>query len=150
MKDERKFYDKDLVTFLNEKIEHHKEQMKFHRQQMEETRAQLTLITKGTTQTEVERDNIITHPDSEFSLSNWRPKVFNALESANEDYTSEDILKAIDARLSSDKELRKKAIGVISNSLQSLMKDGKVIKFDNEGRGNKYRIRKATDVAEAS
>ena len=132
-------YSNDTATFLKGKIEFHKSQMKFHRQQMELAKANLDVINSGS-HDEDEAKQVV-HPESDFKLGVWKPKVREALSNATTALTSDEILRAIDARFKDDHSLRKKAIGAISNSLQTLIREGEVERFDNEGRGNKYVLK---------
>jgi hypothetical protein len=143
MESQKNIYDKGPESFLNEKIEHHKTQIKFHRHELDEAKRKLLILTATgpTAPVQVEGDTVI-HPDSDFRLKTWKPKVLEALSKAAMALTSDEILSQIDIRLANDKGLRKKAIGAISNSLQTLIREGEVDREDNEGRGNKY-IRKS-------
>lgn len=83
-------------------------------------------------------------------MSTWKPRVLDVLANAPEPLISEEILEAIDATLIGDKAIRKKAIAAISNAIQILIKDDKVSRHDNVGRGNKYWIKQKASISEAS
>lgn len=71
---------------------------------------------------------------SEFSVTTWKPKVEKVLKESRKPMKTEEILREIAPTYLTNEELRKKAIGVISSSLFSLVQGGKVKKLENEGR----------------
>jgi len=82
-----------------------------------------------------------TSPLTEFSVTIWKPKVEKVLKDNLRPFKTEEILREIAPTYLQNDEMRKKAIGVISSSLFSLVQNQKVIKMDNEGnRGNLYII----------
>jgi hypothetical protein len=142
METEKNIYEKGAEAFLNGKIEYHKEQIRLHKLHLEETKKKLLILSAtGPTAPEITESETVILPGSDFRLKTWKPKVFDALSRAIVALTSDEILIQIDARLAGIKDLRKKAIGAISNSLQTLIREGEVERIDNEGRGNKYVIK---------
>lgn len=85
--------------------------------------------------------------DLDFSVTKWKPKVFDFLFENTSLYTTEQILIGTD--LDKDYQRKKgdrdKVIKTISSSLFQLHKEGKIIKRNNEKRrGFKWAIKEPT------
>lgn len=163
--------EKDLETLLMEKANGHKAkaqyfeiQAQFHSQQYHLMLEKIALLNGGNSNAYTQKNlelsfedqltgdlshttehTALKETDYNFTVTYWKPRVLDALKSSEFPILTEDVLKIIAPQFVDDKNLRRKAIGVISSCLYYYVTKNKVRKIPNEGRGNQYEFIRVND-----
>jgi hypothetical protein len=148
MEDEKSLFELDQEELLKRRIKFYQDKIKVFKLEIKKTEELLETIGNKKVLSENYRVRVsvpvIIGPSLDFSVTFWKPKVYNFLYENPAKYTSEQILLAIDLDrdYQESEDCKKKAIRTISSSLFQLHESNKIDKHDNEGRrGHKWSIK---------
>lgn len=147
MSDDKAIYGISMEDYLKGRILFLRNKIKEIKNEISQAEKALHDLEVGTVKSIIESPQQLRLPDTnglDFSVTKWKPLVYNFLFENPSKYTSEQILLGIDLSKDYQKKLsdKLKTIKTISSCLFQLHKSEKIEKIENPGRkGYKWAVK---------